>query len=64
MTASDIYRRYAADCLKMSRERKSIKEKAMLLQMATMWLKLAEIAESSAEIEGGNGDTDERPPDS
>jgi hypothetical protein len=56
MTASDIYRGYAANCLTMSRERKSIKEKAMLVQMATMWLSVAEIA---AKTEGENGDTDE-----
>ena len=64
MTASDIYRRYAADCLKISQERKSIKEKAMLVQMATMWQGLAMIVESAPKIEGENGDTDERHPDS
>jgi hypothetical protein len=56
MTASDIYRGYAANCLEMSRERESVKEKAMLVQMATMWQRLAEIA---AKTEGGNDDTDE-----
>jgi hypothetical protein len=56
MKASDIYRGYAADCLRMSQERKSVKEKAVLVQMATMWQSLAEIAEKS---EGENGDTDE-----
>ena len=52
MTTSDIYHSCAADCLRLSRECEWIKEKAMLVQMATMWVKLAEFAESGAKIEG------------
>jgi hypothetical protein len=39
----------------MSHHRKDPSEKAQLLQMATMWLKLAEFAEK-------NGNKDEPPP--
>jgi Holliday junction resolvasome RuvABC endonuclease subunit len=45
MTAADTYRRYAAECVSMAQRRKNASDKAQLLQMATMWLKLAEIAE-------------------
>jgi hypothetical protein len=45
MTVVDIYRRYAAECVDMSRRRENVNDKALLLQMATMWLLLAELAE-------------------
>jgi hypothetical protein len=45
MLVVDIYRGYAAECIDMSRRRENINDKAMLLQMATMWLHLAEFAE-------------------
>jgi hypothetical protein len=55
MTAADTYRRYAAECVSMSRWRENARDKALLLQMATMWLKLAELAER-------NESTDRSPP--
>ena len=57
MTAADTYRRYAADCVSMSQQRENASDKAMLLHMATMWLKLAEFAEK-------NDSTDDPPPTS
>ena len=45
MIVADIYRRYAAECVSMSQRRKDVNDKALLLQMATMWLHLAEFAE-------------------
>jgi hypothetical protein len=45
MIVTDIYRRYAAECVDMSRRRENVNDKALLLQMATMWLHLAEFAE-------------------
>jgi len=54
MTDADTYRRYAAECVIMSRQRDNVRDKAMLLQMATMWLKLAEIAKK--------GDKKDEPP--
>jgi hypothetical protein len=63
MTASEIYRRYAAECLRMSACR-PIEDKAALVQMATMWVRLAEIAESALKVGGETGGTDESPPDS
>jgi hypothetical protein len=47
MVAADIYRRYAAECVSMSQQRENAGDKAVLLQMATMWLHLAEFAEKS-----------------
>jgi hypothetical protein len=55
MIVADIYRRYAAECIHVSRRRESVNDKALLLQMATMWLHLAEFAER-------NKDTDDSPP--
>lgn len=47
MIVANIYRRYAAECVSMAQGRDSVSDKALLLQMATMWLKLAEFAEKS-----------------
>ncbi len=55
MTDAETYRRYAAECLRMSHQRPDANAKAVLVQMATMWIKLAEIAEK-------NGSTAEPPP--
>ena len=52
MTAADTYRRYAAECVSMSQRRENVRDKAPLLQMATMWLKLAELAERNESTEG------------
>jgi hypothetical protein len=45
MTAADIYRRYAAECLTMSQRHQGVREKALLIEMATMWQRLAEFAD-------------------
>jgi hypothetical protein len=55
MIVADIYRRYATECVNMSRRCENVNDKALLLQMATMWLHLAEFAE-------GNKDTGDLPP--
>ena len=47
MAVADIYRRYAAECVSMSQRRENVSDKAVLLQMATMWLHLAEFAEKN-----------------
>jgi len=52
MAVADIYRRYAAECVSMSQRRENVSDKALLLQMATMWLHLAEFAEKNESTEG------------
>jgi len=47
MTSVDIYRRYAAECMKMSQRSKDDAEKKALVEMARMWLRLADFAEKS-----------------
>jgi hypothetical protein len=47
MTAADTYRRYAAECMQMSQEHQNAETKAMLVEMAAMWLRLADFAERS-----------------
>jgi hypothetical protein len=45
-TAADVYRRYAAECVSIA-QREVVHDKAMLLEMARMWLRLAKFAERS-----------------
>ncbi len=47
MAVGDIYRQYAAECVSMSQRRENVSDKALLLQMATMWLHLAQFAETN-----------------
>jgi hypothetical protein len=47
MIVADLYRRYGAECIDMFRRRENVNDKALLLQMATMWLHLAEFAEKN-----------------
>jgi len=56
MTAADIYRRYASECMKMSHQpHRGDHDKAVLVEMAAMWLRLAEFADK-------HGDTDSSAP--
>ena len=48
MNLIERYRRYAADCLKLSRSAANDADKALLLQMAETWRRLAERAETKA----------------
>jgi hypothetical protein len=48
MNLIEQYRRYAADCLKLSRSAANDADKALLLQMAETWRRLAERAETKA----------------
>ncbi|HTS41339.1 MAG TPA: hypothetical protein VMH84_12460 [Xanthobacteraceae bacterium] len=45
MTSSAQYRRYAADCVRVAQTIHDPADKAMLLQMAKIWIDLAEKAE-------------------
>ncbi len=56
MTAADAYRRYAADCMAMSQRRENINDKATLVEMATMWLRLAEFAEKNEGTDNSSSD--------
>jgi hypothetical protein len=56
ITIVDTYRRYAAECVSISHRRENINEKAQFLEMASMWLRLAEFAEK-------NDSTDNSSPD-
>jgi hypothetical protein len=47
MRAADTYRQYAAECVSLSQRRDGASEKALLVEMATMWLRLAELAEKN-----------------
>jgi len=52
MNRSDEYRRYAAECLKMAHAADDEQQRAVFLQMAAVWLSLAQRGET-------NGDRDE-----
>ena len=45
---SDEYRRYAAECLQVSKKVKDLKSEAALLDMVHGWLFLAEFADKNA----------------
>jgi hypothetical protein len=45
MSAADTYKSYAAECVKLAQGRHDSQEKATLLEMAAMWLRLAEYVE-------------------
>jgi len=51
ITIVDTYRRYAAECVSMSRQRENINEKTLFLEMASLWLRLAEFAEKNEGID-------------
>jgi hypothetical protein len=45
MTAAETYRRYAAECMEMSQRSRNDGEKTTLVEMAAMWLRLADFAD-------------------
>jgi hypothetical protein len=47
MATADRYRHFAAECVRVAQVTSSPNDKAMLLQMADTWLKLAEKAAKS-----------------
>ena len=47
MALSDRYRQFAAECVRVAQQTSNPQDKAMLLQMAETWLKLAEKAAKS-----------------
>ena len=51
MRGSGEYEQFAAECLRLSRMVKDAQNKAMLLQMAATWIKLAERLRGKAEKE-------------
>jgi hypothetical protein len=42
MSLADRYRRYAAECARVAQESPNAADKALLLEMAEMWRRLAE----------------------
>lgn len=46
MSAGPTYRQHALDCLRLAQLSSTPQDKALLAEMATMWLRLAEFAES------------------
>jgi hypothetical protein len=51
-SSAELYRRYAAECLIMAQRNSNVADKAMLVQMATMWRRLAELADKNTEDRG------------
>ena len=49
MSLADQYKRRAAECVRMAERTDSAADKALLLQMAQTWLRLAEKAEERAD---------------
>ena len=45
MASVDAYRHYAAQCVKMAQRSEDLNEKAVLMEMAAKWLRLADFVE-------------------
>ena len=54
MAVADQYRRYAAECIRVAQQIQNPTDKSMLLQMAEMWIRLAEKA--AHDREPGDGE--------
>jgi hypothetical protein len=50
---ADLYRHYAAECIRLAQQSPYPPEKDMLLSMAASWRRLAEHAEARNERESG-----------
>jgi hypothetical protein len=48
MSAGATYRQHAADCLRLAQLASAPRDKGLLAEMAAMWLRLAEFAETIA----------------
>jgi hypothetical protein len=46
MSAGVTYRQHALDCLRLAQLASTPQDKALLAEMATMWLRLAEFSET------------------
>jgi hypothetical protein len=62
MSDAERYRRHAADCIRVAAVISSSSEKALLIQMAETWLRLAERAEQSGGAADGGPAGDPMPP--
>lgn len=60
MSAGVKYRQHAADCLRLAQLSSAPQEKALLAEMAAMWLRLAEFAESVALLLSDSDATDHK----
>jgi Tfp pilus assembly protein PilX len=49
MALADQYKRRAAECVRMAERTANTEDKALLLQMAETWLRLAEKAEDRSD---------------
>jgi hypothetical protein len=49
MSAGTRYRQHAADCLRLAQLASAPQDKGLLAEMAAMWLRLAEFAETVAD---------------
>jgi hypothetical protein len=48
MATGEAYREYAAQCVRLAQQKQKPTEKAILLEMADIWIRLAEKAELDA----------------
>jgi len=48
MTKVEVYRRYAAECVRMAKQAVDPRSKGTLIDMASVWLRLADQAEKNS----------------
>jgi hypothetical protein len=54
MASADRYMHYAAECVRVAQQIQDSADKTMLLDMAQMWRRLAEIAENMERANAGD----------
>jgi hypothetical protein len=52
MTSVERYRRYAAECARLSKQATTLRDKALFLQMAEYWIGISERAEAREDTDG------------
>jgi hypothetical protein len=57
---SNKFRRYAEECLRLSEQVQSLDDKAALLTMAVVWVRLADQGHQVNRMSGENGSRDRR----
>jgi hypothetical protein len=54
MSAAETYRQHAADCVRLAQSVSAPQDRALLMEMAAMWLRLADHAETVGKERGSD----------
>jgi hypothetical protein len=60
MNSAERYRRYAADCARLSKQATSLRDKALFLQLAENWVCMSERAEAREASDGSEKEEEKK----